>query len=111
MYGGNGQRRSPRSTGGGTRIVCALAILLSLTSAYGAPPLRAQTTQRGGTITGVVRDESGGVLPGVMVVATAAGAAAGSVVTSGEGRYSLPVPAGIYVVAAELSGFAPFSSN
>ena len=111
MYGGNGQRRSPRSTGGGTRIVCALAILLSLTSAYGAPPLRAQTTQRGGTITGVVRDESGGVLPGVTVVATAAGAAAGSVVTSGEGRYSLVVAAGIYVVAAELSGFAPFSSN
>ena len=59
----------------------------------------------------MARDESGGVLPGVTVVATAAGAAAESVVTSGEGRYSLAVPAGIYVVAAELSGFAPFSSD
>src|SRR6476646_6058984 len=106
MYGGNGQRRSARSAGGGTRMISALAILLSLQSAYGAPPLRARTTQRDGSITGVVRDESGGVLPGVTVVATAAGATAGSVVTSGEGRYSLVVPGGIYVVAAELCGFA-----
>ena len=59
----------------------------------------------------MARDESGGVLPGVTVVATATGAVAGSVVTSGEGRYSIAVPAGIYVVAAELSGFAPFSSR
>ena len=42
-----------------------------------AAGLRAQTTQRDGTITGVARDESGGVLPGVTVVATAAGAVGG----------------------------------
>src|SRR4051794_6780192 len=112
MCGGNGPwRRSPGSTGGGTRTICVLAVLVALASGYSAAPLRAQTTQRDGSITGVVRDESGGVLPGVTVVATAAGATAGTVVTSGEGRYSLVVPPGIYVVAAELPGFAPFSSN
>src|SRR3954470_6282090 len=123
MCGGNGpERRSPGSTGGGTRTICVLAVIVALASGYGALPLRAQTTERDGSITGVVRDESGGVLPGVTVVATAAGGAAPAagtpgggpacpVVPSGDGRYSLVVPAGIYVVAAELWGFAPFSSN
>src|SRR3954451_107633 len=112
MHGGNGaERRSPGPTGGGTRIICTVAILLALASAYAPPLLRAQTPPRDGTITGVARDESGGALPGVTVVATAAGAAAGSFVTSGEGRYSLALPAGIYVVSAELSGFAPLSSD
>src|SRR3954462_7802995 len=105
MCGGQGpERRSPGSPGGGPRTICVLAVIVALASGYGALPLRAQTTERDGSITGVVRDESGGVLPGVTVVATAAGAAARAVVTSGDGRYSLVVPAGIYVVAAELSG-------
>ncbi len=74
--------------------------------------LSAQSAAPGTTITGVARDESGGVLPGVVVQATAsADGQVRSAVTAGDGRYSIAVPGGVYVVTAELSGFASFTSR
>ncbi len=56
---------------------------------------------------GIVRDQSGAVLPGVIVKATNIGTGlVQSAISSDAGYYSLPpIPAGTYDVAAELSGF------
>ncbi len=56
---------------------------------------------------GVVRDQSGAVLPGVTVKATNTGTGLVQSTTSNNaGYYSLPpIPAGTYDVAAELTGF------
>ncbi len=63
-----------------------------------------QTT---GTISGVVKDETGGVLPGVEVTARNTGTeATRAVISDDEGRYRLPQLApGEYELRAELSGF------
>jgi outer membrane receptor protein involved in Fe transport len=103
----------------GQTAVRTLPVLISrgmmtavLIIAAGFTPILAAPAPQDGTITGVARDESGGVLPGVVVTATASGGGQGrSAVTSGDGGYSIAVPAGVYVVSAELSGFAPFSSS
>jgi hypothetical protein len=62
-----------------------------------------------GTITGVVTDSEGGVLPGVSVTLT--NTRTGQVlerVTSGEGLYTAPLlPVGEYEIRFELSGFRP----
>ncbi|MBI2821349.1 MAG: carboxypeptidase regulatory-like domain-containing protein [Acidobacteria bacterium] len=63
-----------------------------------------QTT---GTISGIVKDETGGVLPGVSVAARNTGTGVTrNAITDDEGRYRLPqlVP-GSYELVAELSGF------
>ena len=58
------------------------------------------------TLTGVVRDNTGGVLPGVTVTATHEAAGTTFVaVTDESGEYRLPVRAGVYRIAAELAGF------
>ncbi|HYE89096.1 MAG TPA: carboxypeptidase-like regulatory domain-containing protein [Vicinamibacterales bacterium] len=58
-------------------------------------------------ITGVVKDEGGGVLPGATVTATSA--ATGSTfeaVTSSTGSFSIPsISAGVYTVTVSLTGF------
>ncbi|MFN7913868.1 MAG: TonB-dependent receptor [Vicinamibacterales bacterium] len=60
-----------------------------------------------GTITGVVRDSNGGVLPGVTVKVTASqGGASVEVVTDGEGGYRTDgLATGTYQVEAGLDGF------
>ncbi len=59
------------------------------------------------TITGIVRDNTGGVLPGVTVTATHEAQGTTFVgVTDAAGLYRIPVRPGIYRVSAELSGFA-----
>jgi Carboxypeptidase regulatory-like domain len=62
-----------------------------------------------GEISGVVRDRSGAVLPGVSIVATHT--ASGTLVertTDGEGRYFLPaLRIGAWDIMARLSGFSP----
>ena len=81
-------------------IACfAAAILLSCGSA--------SAQQDMGAIAGVVRDSTGGVLPGVRVTATALDTTITSeTTTSAEGLYTLPaLKIGRYRVAAELSGF------
>ena len=63
-----------------------------------------------GTITGEVKDQAGAVIPNATVVAK--NAASGSefkATTTGTGNYTLPsLPAGIYTLSVEVSGFKKF---
>jgi hypothetical protein len=71
-----------------------------------ADPAIAQQTAAG--IVGQVKDESGGVLPGVTVTATSPSLQVADVsdVTNAQGEYRLtPLPIGTYTVAYTLSGF------
>ena len=60
-----------------------------------------------GSLTGTVRDSSGGVVPGATV--TASRAATGftrTTISSGSGAYSIPeLPVGMYIVTVTLKGF------
>ena len=71
-------------------------------------PVYAQTDL--GSLRGYVKDEQGGVLPGVTVTATGPQILAPVVaVTDGAGYYRLlNLPPGAVTVMAELTGFAPF---
>ena len=63
-------------------------------------------------LTGVVKDATGGVLPGVTVEATIAGGAPLTTVTDAKGVYRFPALApGKYVVKSTLSGFAPAKTD
>src|SRR5688572_31637720 len=76
-------------------IVAAILLLPSLARAQG-------------TLTGTVRDASGGVLPGVTVEATSPAIQGGvrTVVTDGSGIYRIiDLPGGLYSLTFTLSGF------
>ena len=81
--------------------VLGLACLLSA----GALPARGQTNT--GELGGVVRDESGAVLPGATVVATHVETGfAVERFTDADGRFFMPsLPIGAWEIAAELPGF------
>jgi outer membrane receptor protein involved in Fe transport len=86
-----------------SRIVQCVTVILGVLC---TPVLtRAQIT--GGAILGVVKDSSGGVLPGVTVTATNAATNDPSITTTNaEGYYEFPLlPAGRYQLDAELPGF------
>jgi hypothetical protein len=78
-------------------------LILSLLVLLAAIPLAAQSLT--GTITGTVKDEQGGVLPGVtMTLAGKTGTR--TAVTDAEGIYRfLALDTGTYSVTATLSGF------
>ena len=84
-----------------------VAALLALTMMAGAGAAFAQTDE--GRITGIVRDTSGGVVPGTSVVAV--NDHTGDIretVTSAEGRYVfLGLKPSVYTIKATLTGFAP----
>src|SRR5581483_1512062 len=63
----------------------------------------------GADLTGKVDDESGAVLPGVVVTATnVATNQTRTTVTDREGRYYIgALQPGVYAISAELAGFAP----
>ena len=84
------------------RLLPAFALLLVCAVGH----LSAQTTD--GSIRGYVRDEQGGVLPGVTISATSPAAPTPfSAVTDQEGLFRLlDLPPGEYTVAAELQGFS-----
>ncbi len=83
------------------RLVVMLLMVLAL-----ALPAVAQ--EQRGAIEGVVKDSSGGVLPGVTVAAKSAGGLAVTAVTDARGVYRFPAVApGKYVVDAQLTGFKP----
>jgi hypothetical protein len=69
--------------------------------------------QATGGISGTVRDQSGGVLPGVTVTATHTGTGATRTTVSNEsGAYSLPnLPLGPYRIEATLQGFNTFTQT
>jgi hypothetical protein len=83
--------------GGVRRLVAVFLVFLGL-------PILAQAQEA--TITGSITDATGGVLPGVTVVAV--NAATGNrfeAVTDGAGIYRIPARVGAYQVTAELQGF------
>lgn len=83
-----------------------LCFLLSLGMVLG-PASVAQAQERTGTITGVLTDAQGGVLPGVSVSLTNRQTGrVTTVVTDGNGRYVASVDPGFYTIRFELSGFA-----
>src|SRR5262245_42927071 len=76
-----------------------LALALSLTAAN----VMAQV--QGGTVIGTVKDDQGGVRPGVSVVLQGNGPSR-TLVTEGDGAYRfLNVPPGTYTLTATLQGF------
>ena len=80
-------------------------ILVALLLLAGALPLAAQSLT--GTVAGVVKDEQGGVLPGVTV--TLSGKTGSRVAVSdaaGSYRFAAVNP-GVYTVSADMSGFRP----
>ncbi len=83
----------------------ALLILVLLTPVLAL----AQARLTGGDLQGTVRDNTGGVLPGVTITAThVATNQSRTGVTDTDGRYYIAaLQAGVYTVRAELSGFAP----
>ena len=81
-----------------------LGRLVRLTVAMLALPLLAYAQDA--TLSGTIKDNTGGVLPGVTVTATneASGITFTSV-TDERGAYRIPVRAGTYKITAELAGF------
>src|SRR5688500_9060038 len=91
-----------------SRPLLALAFILAL-----AASAAAQGQATNGTIEGTVTDESGGVLPGVVVTVTNLDTGADrSVLTSETGVFrALLLPLGTYRVSAELMGFKRFEQS
>ena len=72
-------------------------------------PLSSWAQTNTGEISGVVSDDSGGVLPGATVTATHEASGRMIVrVSDAEGRFFLPaLPVGTWAIRTELLGFAP----
>lgn len=85
---------------------CLAAFVLLLAMAVPAASLAQLTT---GTIQGVVKDESGGALPGATVtIKNVETGVARTLTTSDQGRFEAPnLQVGTYEVAVALSGFRP----
>lgn len=93
----------PHSHLANRRMRCALAAVVAAVSLMCAVPAAAQSS-----IAGVVKDDSGGVLPGVTVEATSPALIAGTrtASTDGSGQYKLvDLRPGVYTVTYSLSGF------
>jgi hypothetical protein len=88
-----------------TLLALAAALLLAAPSAFAQGGGASST----GSISGEVKDEQGGVLPGVTVTATSpAQPGALTAVTNEAGIYRFPaVPPGEYALTYELAGFGP----
>jgi hypothetical protein len=86
-------------------IMCLCAVLLFAPAAFGQ--------EQSGSIEGVVKDSSGGVLPGVTVEArNGQTSAVATAVTDAKGVYRFPaLPPGRYVISATLDGFSPAKVN
>jgi Carboxypeptidase regulatory-like domain/TonB dependent receptor len=65
----------------------------------------------GGTVSGTVTDDTGGVIPNATVTLTAADGTLQTTTTQGDGSYSFKgVPSGAYTITADFTGFAPNSA-
>jgi hypothetical protein len=69
--------------------------------------------QSAGNVSGVVRETSGGVLPGVVVTANGLSSEVHRTANTGErGRYEIDsLPRGRYQVTASVSGFEPVTAE
>lgn len=88
------------------KINACLSGVLAVVLLCAAPPARAQETR--GSIEGIVKDTSGGVLPGVTVEARspALGGGVQTTTSDAQGTYRFPaLTPGIYAVTASLLGF------
>lgn len=88
-------------------------VLLAMLAAIGIRDVAAQGTSAA-AISGVVRDASGGVLPGVTVRASSPALIEGerTVITDGQGEYRIiELRPGTYVVTFELSGFTTYKRD
>ncbi len=80
-------------------------VMLFLVLALAAPAL---AQEQRGAVQGVVKDSSGGVLPGVTVEVRSSGGVATSAVTDSAGVFRFPtLSPGRYTVTAQLTGFKP----
>lgn len=88
----------------GRMFVMPFLVLTALVTAFGT--VHAQTGD--GSLRGYVRDDQGGILPGVTVTAQSPALLAPVSAVSDSGGYYrlLSLPPGTYVLTAELSGFA-----
>ena len=92
-----------------TSISLALVFSLVATSVLAQQPGRVpapiaqQASAAGGHIRGIVRDDVGSLLGGVMIVAL--GTTLASATTDHTGRYSLALPPGEYILRATRSGY------
>jgi vitamin B12 transporter len=76
-----------------------------------AAPLAAQARSTV-EVSGVIKDASGGVLPGALVEGVVGGRTITSTTTAGDGRYRIAVPAGVpFDLQVRLAGFAVQSLN
>jgi len=90
-----------RQTGSGRILMLGLALLL-----FAPSGVAAQATQA--AITGIIKDGTGAVLPGVTVTATSPALQVPQVVvaTDAEGQFRIaPLPIGVYTLVFELQGF------
>src|SRR5262245_57959165 len=102
-----GDYRIDSKQGGAMERVIARMISLTIVAGGILIPAAARAQQAGG-IAGLVRDASGGVLPGVTVEAASPALIekVRTVVTDGQGRYGIiDLRPGTYVVTFSLSGF------
>src|SRR5215472_15896961 len=86
----------------------ALFLSISLFSTFANQPTFGQVDT--GSISGVVRDPSGGVLPNASITATnSATSTARTVQSASDGAYTVTsLPAGLYDVRVTATGFQPF---
>jgi len=91
--------------------VPAIAFLAVASLLLSSAHARGQVTTA--TLYGVVRDSSGGILPGVNVTVTHQGTnLTRETVTDGRGEFALPaLPAGPYAIKIELTGFKTYTSS
>jgi Carboxypeptidase regulatory-like domain len=86
----------------------ALLAFVIVASALAPVSLFAQGLQTG-TLSGTIKDQSGGVLPGVTITVTSpALQGIRETVSDGNGNYTIPaLPPGVYTLRLELASFAP----
>ena len=83
----------------------SLALIVLVAALFALPAIAQEQT---GGVDGVVRDNTGAVLPGVTVELTGRSIGTVTTVTDAAGKYRFPrVPSGVYNVKASLMGYTP----
>src|SRR5687767_431102 len=97
----------------GGSLSSAAAFLALVVMLFGIPAHTRAQGGSAGTLAGVVLDSSGGVLPGVRVVATSRQTAfTQQAITGSAGEWRLSsLPVGTYEIAFELEGFKKLMRN